>query len=68
METTISKIFRKIIRITGHILFIALAGYFGMLAICLLIVSFVDVELLGVIAAIACAFVASLCWTIRKDL
>lgn len=61
-------IFLKVIKILGRLLFLVLAGFWAMMAVCLLIASFVEIELLGAIAAIASAFLASLCWATFKDI
>lgn len=67
MESMVSKTFLKVIGFAGCLLLTILAGIMAMLAISLFIFSIIDGEFLGVAASAASAFIAALCWSLRKD-
>lgn len=61
------KFFLKAIGYASYAFMLIFAFLFGLLSACLLITCILDQEWWGIMAAIASALVALLCWTIRKD-
>jgi hypothetical protein len=61
------KFFLKALGYTSYAFMLVMTWLFSILAVCLLIVTIVDKEWWGIAAVAASAFVACLCWTIRKD-
>lgn len=60
-------IFLKALGFAGCLLLTIFAGVLALMAISIFIVSIIDGDLIAVGAGIACAFLAALCWSIRKD-
>ncbi len=60
-------IFLKALGFAGCLLLTIFAGVLALMAISIFIVSIIDGDLIAVGASIACAFLAALCWSIRKD-
>lgn len=68
MEAQVSKTFSKVVSFLGAVLMTLLAGFFAMLALSFLFVSIIEGDLLfGVAAAAASAFLAALCWSLRRE-
>lgn len=67
METQVSKTFFKVISFLGAVLMTILAGIFALLALSFVFLSIVEGGLLGVAAAAASAFLAALCWSLRRE-
>lgn len=67
MEAQVSKTFSKVVSFLGAVLMTILAGIFAMLALSFLFVSIIDGEFFGVAAAAASAFLAALCWSLRRE-
>lgn len=59
-------IFLKVLGFAGCLLLTIFAGVLALMAISIFIVSIIDGDLIAVGASIACAFLAALCWSIRK--
>lgn len=59
-------IFLKALGFAGCLLLTIFAGFLALMAISIFIVSIIDGDLIAVGASIACAFLAALCWSIRK--
>lgn len=69
MESMTSKTFSKVVSFLGAVLMTILAGVFGMLAISFLFISIIEGDLLfGVVATSVSAFLAALCWSLRKQM
>ena len=60
-------IFLKALGFAGCLLLTIFAGVLALMAVSIFIVSIIDGDLIAVGASIACAFLAVLCWSIRKD-
>lgn len=60
-------IFLKALGFAGCLLLTIFAGVLALMAIPIFIVSIIDGDLIAVGASIVCAFLAALCWSIRKD-
>lgn len=68
MEAQVSKTFSKVMSFLGAVLMTILAGIFGMLALSFLFISIIEGDLLfGVAATAASAFLAALCWSLRRE-
>ena len=67
MESMGSKTFLKVVGIGASIFLTLCAGLFAMCAICCLIMSIVGKDILSVILAALCGFVAWMLWSVRKD-
>lgn len=68
MEAQVSKTFSRVMSFLGAVLMTILAGIFGMLALSFLFISIIEGDLLfGVTAAAASAFLAALCWSLRRE-
>lgn len=61
------KFFLKTLGYASYVFMLLMSWLFSMLAVCLLIVVIADGEWWGIMAVAASAFIAWLCWTIRKD-
>ena len=57
----------KVIGLAASILLTVFAGAFGLAAIATLVISAIDKDLVSVIASGVWAFLAWVCWAIRKD-
>ena len=57
----------KIIGFAGCFLLTLFAGVLALMALTLFGISIIDGDLIAVGASIACAFLAALCWSIRKN-
>ena len=66
-EIKATKIICKTIGIAGSVFLTLFSGAFTLLALSALVMSIIDKCLVSVIGCIACAFVACILWSIRKD-
>lgn len=69
METSMaSKTLCKVIRIAGQSLLAIFAAMFAMVSAACLIVAAVEGEAFSLIGCAACAFIAWVCWSARRDM
>ena len=61
------KFFLKAIGFASYAFMLFFSWFFGLLALCLLVIAIIDGDGLGYVASVAAAFISGLCWTIRKD-
>lgn len=61
------KFFLKALGYGSYVLMLFFSALFAILSVCLLIAVIVDQDWWGIIAVVASAVVAVLCWSIRKD-
>lgn len=67
METKFQKALLAVIGYAGYLLLVTFAVIFMFIAICCLIVALTEGCLISLVAFVAAVFIASLCWSIRKD-
>jgi hypothetical protein len=67
MEIKATKIICKTIGIAGSLLLTLFSGVFALIALSALVMSIIDKCIVSVIGCVACAFVACILWSIRKD-
>lgn len=63
----VSKTFLKVIGFAGCVMLTIFAGIFAMCSLCCTIMSIIDKDILTVILAAFCGFVAWMIWSVRKD-
>lgn len=63
-----NKLVCKVIDLATSVLLTIFAGTFGFLSIVALVMSAIDKDLISVIASGVLAFLAWICWSIRRDI
>lgn len=63
----VSKTFIKVMGFAGSVLLTIFAGIFAMMAICCIVMSVIDKDIISVILAAFCGLVAWIIWSVRKD-
>ena len=67
MESMVSKTFMKVIGFGASLFLTVFAGLFAMMSVTTLIMSIIEKDLFTVTASVAAAFLACVCWSVRKD-
>ena len=61
------KFFLKALGYASYLLMLFFTGLLALLAVSLLVIAIIDMDIIGFVASFASAFLAALCWSIRKD-
>lgn len=67
MDSMVSKTFIKVMGFAGSVLLTIFAGIFAMMAICCIVMSVIDKDIISFILAAFCGLVAWIIWSVRKD-